>query len=229
MANITYVGSSFWSVNKAKGSQLLEECQNEVIPNCVDTDVFKTTQKDKLRTKFKIDINKKVILFFLTENTNKGLSYLEEALKTIDGIDNFELLTFGNEVVPQNMFEGLRINCLGKIITDIKMSDIYNLADVYVSSSLEESFGQTFIEAMSCSVPTVAFDYSGPQDIISHKVDGYLAKYKDVEDLQRGIVYCLENREKLGKNARLKVKEKFSYKAVANKHIELYQKLMNGG
>ena len=81
------------------------------------------------------------------------------------------------------------------------MAEVYNMADVYVTPSLQESFGFTVCEAMSCGTPVVAFPVGGILDQIHHKKNGYLAKYESVEDLAGGIEYCANHSRSLGEAA----------------------------
>jgi glycosyltransferase involved in cell wall biosynthesis len=74
---------------------------------------------------------------------------------------------------------------------------IYNAADTFVSPSLEEAFGQTFNESIFCGTPAVSFEKTGTEDIIEHKINGYLAEYKNIEDLARGIEWCLYNLDRV--------------------------------
>ncbi|HXT85334.1 MAG TPA: glycosyl transferase family 1, partial [Verrucomicrobiae bacterium] len=53
-------------------------------------------------------------------------------------------------------------------------------------------------------------------DMISHKENGYLAKYKDSEDIVNGIKYCLENRLKGY------ILPEFETDKILNKHLELF-------
>ncbi len=83
---------------------------------------------------------------------------------------------------------------------------------------------------MSCETPCVAFDHSGPTDIIKHKKTGYLAKYKNSEDLANGIKYYIENKQrnkKLSKNSRKKALKEYSSNIQAEKYFNLYNELIN--
>ena len=62
----------------------------------------------------------------------------------------------------------------------------------------------------------MGFNVGGIPDMISHKENGYLAKYKDAFDIAEGIKYCLENKIK-GYNL-----PDFDSQTVINKHLELY-------
>ncbi|BDW75609.1 hypothetical protein BFINE_14040 [Bacteroides finegoldii DSM 17565] len=72
-----------------------------------------------------------------------------------------------------------------------ELSQIYSAADVAVSASLYETFGQTLIEAQSCGCLPVSFGNSGQADIIRHKENGYLADYQSAESLADGIKWDL--------------------------------------
>ena len=91
-----------------------------------------------------------------------------------------------------------------------------------------EAFGQIVLEAGACELPCVTFKDIGTADIITHKEDGYLADYLDVEDLVNGINFCLNqnNYNKISKNIRNKIIEKFSYDVVAEKYEKVYRKLL---
>jgi len=83
------------------------------------------------------------------------------------------------------------------------------------------------LEAGACELPCVTFDKIGAADIISHKVDGYLANYLDINDLINGIKFCLDqkNYNKISKNIRKKIINNFSYDVVAKKYKEIYKDL----
>lgn len=93
---------------------------------------------------------------------------------------------------------------------------------------MQEAFGQTASEAMSCGTPVVAFRHTGLLDIINHKKNGYLAKPGDASDLAKGINWILHNEkyDELCLNARNKVLRVFDSEVVAKKYIELYENIL---
>ena len=105
------------------------------------------------------------------------------------------------------------------------------MADVFVAPSLYEAFAKMLAEAMAFGTPVVAFNATGPKDIVDHKINGYLANPYDPKDLARGIEWILNhpNPEILSKNAREKVEREFDSRVVARKYIELYEEILSGG
>ena len=96
--------------------------------------------------------------------------------------------------------------------------------------SLEEPFGQTVTEAMACGTPVVTFRNIGPEDMVDHKINGYIANYADSYDLAAGIEWVLADDKRLqflSANARKKVETTYDIKIIANQYKKLYEELLN--
>lgn len=98
-------------------------------------------------------------------------------------------------------------------------------AGVYLCTT-RETFGIGTLEAMACGVPILGWDFGGQAEFIDHQLTGYLAKVNDYDDLLKGLRYCLEYREELGRNARKVVEERFQWKDVVGKYAVLYERLV---
>lgn len=225
-ANLTVVTPSKWLAEKAKSSSLLKDKKVEVIPNCLDTSVYKPIGKKQVRKILNLPVDRRLILFVATgdyEDKNKGFEFLRRALLKLNNL-NYSLLIIGANNPEYMKCISNEIYYSGKLHDDYSLSLYYNAADVYVGPSLEEAFGQTYTEAMACSTPCLAFDYSGPKDIIDHKENGYLAKYNSVDDIVEGIKWILENEryEELCQKARIKVEENYTYNVVSKKYLGVY-------
>ena len=59
------------------------------------------------------------------------------------------------------------------------------------------------------------------------KVNGYVAEYKDADDLARGLHWTLDeaDRKTLGEEAVKKVAQHYSQRAVAARYINIYNRL----
>ena len=73
-----------------------------------------------------------------------------------------------------------------------QLVELYSEALVTIHLVRQPPFGMIVTESMACGTPVVAFGATGLLDIVDHKVNGYLAKPFESEDLANGIEYiCL--------------------------------------
>ena len=216
-------GPSQWIVDCAGRSGILAGKNPVCLPNMLDTAVF-CPMEDKLRLRGKYGIRegRKAILFGAadigTENKAKGFSYLQSALGELPR-EQYQLVIFGNAGGDMKLPQGFEVTLLGFISDERELAEIYNCADVFVTPSLQESFGYTACEAMACGTPVVAFPVGGLREQITHLENGYLAEFQNAQDIAKGIIYCAENREQLGVQAR-KSAVWYSYEHVAVKYLE---------
>ena len=80
------------------------------------------------------------------------------------------------------------------------------------------------MEAMACGTPCVGFNIGGIPEMISHKKNGYLVKYKDAEDLANGILWTLyqADTETLSANAREKVLQEYAQESIVMQYKDIY-------
>ena len=232
--NLHIVTPSRWLADLARESTLLKNFPITVIPNCLDTDVFKPVDKVHVLSDLGLNNSKKKILFGAVNalnDSNKGFKQLIEALshltKNVD-CSKYELLVFGANKSIAGFQTKMQVRYLGYIKQDTELAKIYNAADVMVVPSLSEVFGQTASEAMACGTPVVAFNCTGIKEVVEHKITGYLAEPFNPEDLAAGIAWCIDNNTygELSRNARVKVERNYSIERVGKKYVELYNELV---
>lgn len=85
---------------------------------------------------------------------------------------------------------------MGYLFDEYSTMLVYNAADVFIVPSIADNQPTTVQESLCCGTPVVGFDVGGIPDMIKHKENGYLAKYKDPVDLALGIQYCLAEKIK---------------------------------
>ena len=157
----------------------------------------------------------------------KGFQYLREALSYVAHPDNTCLCVFGAIKNDPSFLTNLPVDViwLNRSFTLEELAKLYAAADVTVVASLYETFGQTLSESLACGTPVVSFDNSGQTDIVVHKKNGYLAKWKDARDLAMGIDSVLSTSFD-AKELRKEAVSKYSESVVANQYIALYQSLL---
>jgi glycosyltransferase involved in cell wall biosynthesis len=101
----------------------------------------------------------------------------------------------------------------------------YSLADVMVVPSRQETLCQSATESISSGTPVVGFLDTGLTEVITHKVNGYLADYENAISLNEGIKYCLMDSKKnsLSKSSREIAVNKFSQEVIAKQMLEAYK------
>lgn len=102
-------------------------------------------------------------------------------------------------------------------------------ADVFVAPSVNEPFGQVYLEAMSCGLPVIATSTGGPKSFVnveSERETGWLVKPGDALSLMSAISEAVESRslrDTRGRNARLYVSRKFSWDGISDQVARAYE------
>lgn len=235
-SGIHFVSCSKWLGEQARHSTLLTGLQVDVIPNPIDTKIYYPYDKKQARLHATLPVDKRIILFASQRVTleRKGIAYFIQAIEKLASqypnmIKDTVIAVLGGhaeDVIPQLAIPAIP---LGYISDERKLVDIYNSSDVFVIPSLDENLPNTIMEAMACGVPSVGFKVGGIPEMIVHQKNGYLAKYKDADDLANGIHWVLDeaNKEELSANCIQKVMANYSQRSVAMKYIEVYNQVLS--
>ncbi len=231
--DIVFVSCSAWLAKTARESNLLKNHRIEVIPNPIDTAVFSPGDKTVARAKLGIPEGKFVLLFGAANvnDKRKGFSYFLKALEKLkteypkESTDT-ELLVFGKSSLQ--LPEGFHVYDRNLVSNEGELVDIYQAADVFVLPSLEDNLPNTIMESLACGTPVVAFNSGGIPEMIDHKQNGYLAEYRNPDDLLKGILWVKnQSGEVLSKSARQKVLDNYHPEKVSNAYREVYLSLLN--
>lgn len=231
---INFISPSNWLANCARNSFLLKSCKTSIIPNGIDTQVFKPVNKQLARDILNLPKEKNLILFGSgspSSDPRKGFNYLLSALHEINlnkQSKELELVVFGNQGLDSSFSIPFKTHCLGVFSDDIALSLVYSAANVFVAPSTQDNLPNTVLESLACGTPCLAFDVGGMPDMITHQENGYLAKPFSSKDLAKGIEWLLEDSEKhmnLSEAARKKVLDYFSIENQVGRVTSLYKTL----
>lgn len=226
--NPVIISPSQWLAERIEQSYL-NKFQIEIIPNGVNTKLFKPRDKFRARKKFGLPFSKKIVLFNVPKlkDKQKGAQYFLETLKYLESKD-FLLLTFGESLNLNNKIKNTEIRKLGYISNPNLIADVYNASDLLCLTSLAETFPLVVLEAMACALPVVGFKTGGVPEQVSPDC-GILVKAKDTKGLANAIEELLEDNEKrnkLGLNCRQRALKNYSLENFKNQYINLYRDIL---
>ncbi|MCD8301794.1 MAG: glycosyltransferase [Prevotellaceae bacterium] len=228
-ADIRFVTCSHWLEEQAHTSSLLEGKSISCISNPLDTELFRPGDKVKARKALSLPLKKELILFGSQKVTDerKGMQFLAEMAQIIKKRNATETeVNIGFIVIGQHaeqLAETLSypVYSFGYISSPDQLVDIYRAADLFITPTLFDNLPNTIVEAMACGTPCVGFRTGGIPEMIDHLANGYVANYKDCQDLADGVQYVL-NTPGLGDAACHYAAYQYDENRVARKYIEVY-------
>jgi glycosyltransferase involved in cell wall biosynthesis len=221
--NLFYIAPSQWLTNCAKNSMLLKNKPVLHIPNLLDNTIYKPFNKQAAKQALNIGKDEIVVAFgaVTIKSPYKGWVYLQKALEFLKQdkqYQNVTVLMFGSgydkQIADAIPFKTI---FLGYLRDEYSTVLAYNAANVFIAPSLVEAFGYVIMESLYCGTPVVGFEVGGIPDMVKHKENGYIAKYKDAEDVCTGIKFCLAN------NLQGYMHEGFEPSVTIKKHLELFE------
>jgi starch synthase len=223
-----------------------------VIHNGIDLEEYRDRRDDAVLKRHGIDPLRPYILFVGRITRQKGIVHLVRALKHLD--PGFQVvLCAGAPDTPEiaeemkKAVEAARPGRPGLVwIEEMLPKDeviaLYSGAEVFVCPSIYEPFGIINLEAMACGTPVVASAVGGIPEVVVHGETGLLVPVEQMQEapfepvnadsfafnLAEAINELMRDevrRRYMGKEARRRVEEVFSWDAIARKTAELYREV----
>lgn len=235
MKPFVFAVDRFIATSKQAEQELLEsqvdKQQITSIPNGVDTDKFKpASNKQVLRKKLGIPLNKKIAMFLATTTREKGVFDLLEAWKGVEQkVSSAHLILVGkkfNEQELDELVKRLGLHSIEFLGIRPNPEEFLAASDAFVLCSHAEGLSNALLEAMSSALPIVATKISGTQDLIQNGKNGVLVSPGNTKSLEQGLIQVLQKSSKLRKGAREKISSKYSFDAVVSSYIKLYKTLV---
>lgn len=224
-------------ITKSLKKNKIETERIHYIPNGVDIERFSpVSDEDKVKIRNKYSLNNKFTVLYvggITENKN--------VIETVFAVHNLirkgydiQFVIVGssrlgnkteNELSNYILHNNIEEYCI-RVKHTITPEFYFKAADVFVLNSKHEGLSNSLLEAMSTGLPCIAYPASGTIDLIEDEINGYLTDGTATE-IEQSILKLLENEilcKSLAKNARNKIKNKYSNIKVLEQHIELFEK-----
>ena len=200
-----------------------------VIHDGVETEVFRPLE----------DVSPephRVLFVGNSEDRNKGIRYLLEALRLLRGQVPFHLTVVhrpGSRGAPR-LVQQLGLHGRVTFLEQLSAKELvhqYNRAQLLVSPSLYEGFGLPAAEALACGTPVVATSAGALSEIVEDGVSGLLVPPGEAEPLAETIRTLLENPERcrvMGGAGARRIRARFSWQRTAEETLALYQEVLAG-
>ena len=185
------------------------------IPNYIDTEIFKTQ-----------NIKKEYDIIFVGRlHEVKNLQNLLEAIKGL----SLNSLFVGkgplkNKILDFSKSNNIKLEIIDRI-DNVYLPKYYNQSKIFVLPSLYEGNPKVLLEAMACGCAVIGTNVFGINNIIEHKVNGYLCD-TDKDSIKRAIMDVINDkslRKSIGKNARKFIEENYALEKLWNEELELYK------
>ncbi len=212
--NLTIVTPSQWLANLTKESYL-SKFPVEVIYNGIDLDVFIPRTSD-FRKRYNLE-NKTVIL-----GVPKGkLQYFMELSKIID--NNCSIVLVG---LTEKEMQNLPKNIIGLPRTKdrFEMAELFTMADVYVNTTLEDTFPTVNLESLACGTPIITFNTGGSPEALDEET-GMVVEKRNMHAVYEAIKALKNGNDKSDACIR-RAHRLYDAKKRFNDYYELYIKIM---
>ncbi|MEA2014436.1 MAG: glycosyltransferase family 4 protein, partial [Thermodesulfobacteriota bacterium] len=233
-ADLTIVTPSRWMASCAGESKLFRDLRIEVIPNSLETDIFKPMPKEKAKKNMGLEADTVTLLFGAEYGSEKRKGFRElmaavrycladPGFQNMAKEDRIRILCFGH---PGDKLDlaGVPVVSLGYLTSDEEVATAYCAADLFIQPSLEDNLPNTMLEAMSCGTPVVAFDVGGMPDVVINGVTGQLAALGDAREMGEAILTLIfdpDKREAMGQECRRKMEGGYSLDVQARRYLGL--------
>lgn len=230
---INIVTPSKWLSEKVKKSDLMSEWPINVIHTPIDTNTFKPLDRNKVRYQYKM--NGKRVLLFGADNIfdkRKGLSILLDTFKRnlINDNNEYYLLTFGRGKIKESKINNLNIINFGYLKNNMKLNELFNLADVLILPSEIDNLPQIGLEAQTSGLPIITFKNSGLQELIDENKTGFFCELESSINLGNTISsFFLQARnfDNMRNNCRNRSLNLWSEEVVFKKYFTLYSDILD--
>jgi starch synthase len=225
-----------------------------VIHNGIDPEEFRPVESGATLREIGVDPDIPFVLFVGRITRQKGILHLVRAIRHLDpGVqivlcagapDTPEIAAEMKELVEAAKRESkARVVWLAEMVPKRQLITLYSHADVFVCPSVYEPFGIINLEAMACETPVVGAAVGGIPEIVVPGETGVLVSFepegggspepRNADQYSRALAKAIndlmaapERRRAMGKAARQRVIEHFSWKHIAELTLGFYRDLL---
>jgi starch synthase len=223
-----------------------------VIYNGIDLNEYQKTDETQALIDYGVDPTVPYVLFVGRITRQKGVTHLVDAINYLPpetqvvlcagAPDTPEIAAELREKVEAARVKHPRIVWIEKMVTKKEAIQLYSNCRVFCCPSVYEPFGIINLEAMACRAPVVASSTGGIKEVVVDGETGYLVPFdqdpvtsfpRDPRTFARDLAVRLqallsdpERCRRFGEAGRKRVEAVFSWTAIAQQTIHLYERLI---
>lgn len=231
-----YITPSKFTANYGIKIKLFKREKVKIIYNSLNQPDNVSITGGSIRSDLKIKNNDLMFLFCGRLEEQKGLFVLLAAWKIfVVKNKNCKLVIVGQGSQEQNLKSFVKTNHLNDSIVFTGWSNevdkYYASANVFVMTSIWESFGLVFLDAMRHKLPIIASDTQGIPEVVKNGITGLLCPVNDPLEIVQNLNKLARDknlRHQLGKEGYKRLQKKFTYNKFIAEHLKLYKKIVKG-
>lgn len=208
------------------------ETDIKVIPNFVDTDLFKPSVNGDFRKSI-ANKGEKILVhtsnFRPVKRVSDTIRIFEKVQREIpsklilvgDGPDRSECERLARQM---DLYD--KVKFLGK---QDGLVEILSSSDVFLIPSQSESFGLAALEAMACGLPVISSSVGGLPELVRHNETGFIAEIGDIDRMARYTLELLTNEKKyklFSEGSRERAVKIFDTSIVVPLYEEYYEQIL---
>jgi glycosyltransferase involved in cell wall biosynthesis len=208
-----------------------------VVHSGIDLQRFVRVAGDHLVEEFSLKPDERVVINVAHLAGHKGQKYLVRAIPhVLAALPKVRFFIIGEgELMAelQALSDSLGLK-QALIFTGFRkdVGAFYQIADLFVMSSVQEGLGTAVLDALALGKPVVAANAGGIPEIIRDGETGRLVAAADPQALAQGIVEMLTHKDQAQRMAgrgQALVQEQFSIDAMVENNLAVYRQLLTSG
>jgi len=223
-----------------------------VIYNGIDLAEYQRASGTEALAKYGVNAGLPYVLFVGRITRQKGVTHLVEAIRYLPAgmqvvlcagaPDTPEIAAEMREKVEVARAAGGNVVWIEKMVSKAEAIELYSHCQVFCCPSVYEPFGIINLEAMACRAPVVASATGGILEVVVDGETGYLVPFEPdavtgfpvdakrfARDLAARLTELMANSERcrrFGDAGRARVEAMFSWAAIADQTVALYEELL---
>ena len=204
-----------------------------VIPNFLDCDVYQRIQAAPLRARYCPPGCEKLLIHVSNFRPVKRVPMVVQVFARIAKRVPSRLLLVGDGPDLAPALDEAKALGVGNLVEALGEQDqiipLLSIADLFLLTSSQESFGLAALEAMACEVPVVASRVGGLHEVIEHGVTGFLRDPSDVDGMAEDGITLLTDPElhrRVAGAGRASVRKRFCRDLIVPQYENFYTDIL---